>query len=141
MSSSSRPEAMAAPQVFDPSDPAFIADPYPTLAALREAAPVIYDERLDRWLVTRHEDVRASLRDRRLGRTSGTSAATREFKAEPLDPHWQPFWDSRTVEPSLRRAAGAHTHPQARRRRLHAARGRVDARAVRALARGLLDPA
>lgn len=79
--------------VFDPSDLGFIADPYPTLAALREAAPVIYDERLDRWLVTRHEDVRASLRDRRLGRNFRHVGTEAEFKADPLDPHWQAFWN------------------------------------------------
>jgi cytochrome P450 len=79
--------------MFDPGDPAFIADPYPALAALREEAPVLYDERLDRWLVTRHEDVRASLRDRRLGRNFRHVGTEAEFKAAPLDPHWQAFWD------------------------------------------------
>jgi cytochrome P450 len=79
--------------VFDPSDLEFIADPYPALAALREAAPVLYDERLDRWLITRHEDVRACLRDRRLGRNFRHVGTEAEFKAEPLDPHWQAFWD------------------------------------------------
>src|SRR5579862_7537366 len=84
---------MAATSVFDPSDLSFIADPYPTLAALREAAPVRYDERLDRWLITRHEDVRASLRDRRLGRNFRHVGVEGEFKAEPLDPAWEAFWD------------------------------------------------
>jgi cytochrome P450 len=79
--------------LFDPSDAEFIADPYPALAALREAAPVLYDERLDRWLVTRHEDVRACLRDRRLGRNFRHVGTEADFKAEPLDPHWQAFWD------------------------------------------------
>jgi cytochrome P450 len=84
---------MAATSVFDPSDLSFIADPYPNLAALREAAPVRYDERLDRWLITRHEDVRASLRDRRLGRNFRHVGVEGEFKAEPLDPAWEAFWD------------------------------------------------
>ncbi len=84
---------MATSPVFDPSDLAFIADPYPTLAALRESAPVLYDDRLDRWLVTRHEDVRASLRDKRLGRNFRHVGIEGEFKAEGLDPKWQPFWD------------------------------------------------
>ena len=53
---------------FDPTDAAFIADPYPQLAALREAAAIHYDERLRRYLVPRHAEVRACLRDRRLGR-------------------------------------------------------------------------
>ena len=84
---------MATTSVFDPSDLAFIADPYPTLAALRESAPVVYDERLDRWLITRHEDVRASLRDRRLGRNFRHVGTEAEFKADTLDPHWQAFWN------------------------------------------------
>ena len=43
---------------FDPSDPSFLEDPYPTLSRLREGANVFYDERRARWFVTRHEDVR-----------------------------------------------------------------------------------
>ena len=79
--------------VFDPSDRSFIADPYGRLAALREAAPVHFDERLDRWLVTRHRDVRASLRDRRFGRNFRHLDTEAEFKAERLDPLWHVFWD------------------------------------------------
>src|SRR5690242_3418269 len=37
---------------FDPTEPAFLDDPYPRLAALREAEPLFYDERLERWFVT-----------------------------------------------------------------------------------------
>jgi cytochrome P450 len=84
---------MATTSVFDPSDLGLIADPYPTLDALREKAAVLYDERLDRWLVTRHEDVRASLRDRRLGRNFRHVGTEAEFKATPLDPRWEVFWD------------------------------------------------
>jgi len=84
---------MAPTSVFDPSDVAFIAEPYPALSVLREAAPVHHDERLDRWLVTRYEDVRASLRDRRLGRNFRHVGGEGDFKAEPLDPRWQAFWD------------------------------------------------
>src|SRR5262245_54378937 len=79
--------------MFDPSDPDFIADPYPRLSALREAGAVHFDERLDRWLVTRHADVRACLRDRRLGRNFRHVGVEGEFRAEPLDPRWQAFWD------------------------------------------------
>jgi cytochrome P450 len=78
---------------FDPADAAFVADPYPQLDALREAGPVHRDERLDRWFVTRHADVRAWLRDRRLGRQFRHLGSETEFKAEPLDPRWQAFWD------------------------------------------------
>src|SRR5436305_4491655 len=85
---------MAAPAFsFDPTDPAFIADPYPRLAALREAGAVHYDERLRPHLVTRHADVRGCLRDRRLGRNFRHAGSEGEFNAEPLDPRWQEFWD------------------------------------------------
>lgn len=79
---------------FDPTDPGFVDDPYPALAALREATPVAYDERLRRWFVTRHADVRACLRDRRLGRNFRHLGSDAEFHAEPLDPRWADFWAS-----------------------------------------------
>src|SRR2546423_2739363 len=87
---------MAAPaHISDPTDPAFIADPYPQLAALREAAAIQYDERLCRYLVTRHADVRACLRDRRLGRNFRHVGGDDEFAAaEPLDSRRQAFWDT-----------------------------------------------
>jgi cytochrome P450 len=81
------------PLAFDPADPAFVAEPYGQLAALREAAPVHYDERFERYFVTRHADVRACLRDRRLGRQFRQVGNESEFKAEPLDPRRQAFWD------------------------------------------------
>jgi cytochrome P450 len=78
---------------FEPTDAAFIDDPYPTLERLRESAPVHYDERFDRYFVTRHADVRACLRDRRLGRNFRHVGTETEFNARPLDPRWQAFWD------------------------------------------------
>ncbi|MFF3502447.1 cytochrome P450 [Streptomyces sp. NPDC003247] len=54
---------------FDPWDPAFVADPYPAYAELRERGRVIRYEPTDQWLVPHHADVSALLRDRRLGRT------------------------------------------------------------------------
>ncbi|WP_028806747.1 cytochrome P450 [Streptomyces sp. 303MFCol5.2] len=54
---------------FDPWEPAFVADPYPAYAELRERGRVIYYEPTDQWLVPRHADVSALLRERRLGRT------------------------------------------------------------------------
>jgi cytochrome P450 len=78
---------------FDPTASDFLADPYPVLAALREATPVLRHEELDRWFVTRHADVRTCLRDRRLGRNYRHVGTDEEFRAEPLDPRWQSFWD------------------------------------------------
>jgi len=78
---------------FDPSDPAFIADPYPVLNRLRESERVFYDDEHERWFVTRHEDVRACLRDKRLGRNFRHVMSPAEIGVPPLDPRWQAFWD------------------------------------------------
>ncbi len=78
---------------YDPWDPAFIADPYPALARLRDEAPVAYDERTNQWIVARHGDVNAALRDRRLGRSYLHVASHEEWGRES-PPAWQaPFWD------------------------------------------------
>lgn len=77
---------------FDPGAPEFLADPYPALDALREATPVLRHERLDRTFVTRHADVRACLRDRRLGRNFRHVATPEQFGQPELDPRWSSFW-------------------------------------------------
>jgi cytochrome P450 len=79
---------------FDPSDPAFLEDPYPVLNRLRESARVFWDERRERWFVTRHEDVRACLRDKRLGRNFRHVLTEEEIGVPPLDPRWQSFWQT-----------------------------------------------
>jgi cytochrome P450 len=79
---------------FDPSDPDFLEDPYPVLNRLREDAAVFYDDALARWFVTRHEDVRACLRDKRLGRNFRHVLTEAELGVPPLDPRWQSFWAS-----------------------------------------------
>jgi cytochrome P450 len=78
---------------FDPAEPAFVANPYPTLNRLREAAAVFYDAGWARWFVTRHEDVRSCLRDKLLGRNFRHIMAPEEIGVAPLDPRRQPFWD------------------------------------------------
>ena len=52
---------------FNPMDPEFIADPYPTYHALRAADPV-HQSPLGFWVLTRYEDVAATLRDPRLAK-------------------------------------------------------------------------
>jgi cytochrome P450 len=77
---------------FDPWDLSFIANPYPAYSLMRERAPAIYDESTDHWLVSRHEDVRALLRDRRLGRTY-LHRYTHEDIGKPDDrDDLAPFW-------------------------------------------------
>jgi cytochrome P450 len=87
-----RPMALTASRGFDPSDPAFLEDPYPVLNRLREQTPAFYDEARERWFVTRHEDVRACLRDKRLGRNFRHVLSEEEIGAPPLDPRWESFW-------------------------------------------------
>jgi cytochrome P450 len=89
---------------LDVSDAAFIADPYPVLAALREATPMIYDERSNRWLITRHRDVHETLRDRRLGRAYTHRYTHAELGRPEPDARWSRFheheqWSLLSLEP------------------------------------------
>lgn len=82
---------MAQPQI-DLNDREFIQDPYPTLNAMRETGRVLYDAVSSLWLVTRHEDVRTCLRDRRLGRVYDHVTTAEAIGATPHDPRWDAFW-------------------------------------------------
>ena len=83
------------PAFFDPTDRAFIDDPYPTLNALREQGPLHRDAEWNLWLVTRHADVRAVQLDRRLGRVQrGHALPTdlrpiRDLGLEGWEPYYQ----------------------------------------------------
>jgi cytochrome P450 len=44
-------------------DPSFLADPYPAYDRLRRDSPLFWSEQLRCWLVTRHDDATAALRD------------------------------------------------------------------------------
>ena len=57
----------AAPPI-DLTDPAVVADPYPSFALARARAPVHWHEGLGLWLAFSHAECNAVLRDRRLGR-------------------------------------------------------------------------
>src|SRR6478736_9257316 len=76
---------------FAPSDPAFIADPYPVYARLRDEHPILWNDETGQWLVSRHNDVNRLLRDRRLGRTYLHQASHAEM-GRPEPPAWHaPF--------------------------------------------------
>lgn len=78
---------------FDPGDPGFLADPYPVLARLREAAPAwAYPDR-GVILLTRFDDVHAALRDRRLGRAYDHRYTDAEFGRPGPDPRF-PQWNA-----------------------------------------------
>ncbi|MEV0195509.1 cytochrome P450 [Nonomuraea sp. NPDC050691] len=77
---------------FDPQNPNFVADPYDVYDELRRTAPVTYYEPTDQWLISRHADVNALLRDRRLGRTYLHVATHEEFGRRPEPDFQEPFW-------------------------------------------------
>lgn len=76
---------------FDPWDPTFVSDPYPAYAELRERGRVTYYEPTDQWLVPRHADVSALLRDRRLGRTYQHRFTHEDFGRTAPPPEHEPF--------------------------------------------------
>ena len=41
----------------------YLADPYPTLSAVREEVPAFYAPSIDMWVVTRYDDIEAVLKD------------------------------------------------------------------------------
>jgi cytochrome P450 len=76
---------------FDPWSAEFVAHPYDAYAELREHAPVSRYEPTGQWLVSRHQDVGALLRDRRLGRTYTHRFTHEEFGRPAPDPAHEPF--------------------------------------------------
>lgn len=89
---------------FDPSDPAFIADPYPVLNAIREATPGFRNPLTGQWTITRFADVQEILRDRRLGRAYTHRYTHEQFGAPAPDPRWASFhqheaWSLLCLEP------------------------------------------
>ncbi|GAA0958243.1 cytochrome P450 [Actinocorallia libanotica] len=48
---------------WDPYDPAFTDDPYPTFRRLREEAPLYYNEKYDFYAVSRYDDLAGGLPD------------------------------------------------------------------------------
>jgi cytochrome P450 len=63
---------------FNPMDPAFVADPYPTYHRLRAEDPV-HQSPLGFWVLSRYEDVAASLRDPRFAKEAIASFVAARF--------------------------------------------------------------
>lgn len=82
---------MEASTEFDPWSPGFVADPYPAYARLRAAGRVHWFAPSTQWLVPHHTDVRALLRDRRLGRTYLHRFTHEEFGRTPPPAAHEPF--------------------------------------------------
>jgi cytochrome P450 len=86
------PLAAGMSPVFDPWSRAFVAWPYDAYAELRERAPVWLFHGTGQYLISRHADVNALLRDRRLGRTYLHVATHEEMRRPPEETHLAPFW-------------------------------------------------
>lgn len=89
---------------FDVDDAAFIADPYPTLAAIREETPIYWNDATSQWVVTRFADIHATLRDRRLGRAYTHMFSHADVDRPEPDPRWAHFheheaWSLLCLEP------------------------------------------
>lgn len=65
---------------FDPMDPAFVADPYPTYHRLRAEDPV-HLSALGFWILTRYDDVVAVLRDPRFAKEAIPAFVAARFGA------------------------------------------------------------
>jgi cytochrome P450 len=71
---------------FDPFGADYLADPYPTLAIARDAAPVFYSANLDHWVVTHYADVRHVLRTTaEFSANQRTRAAQQTLSARRVD--------------------------------------------------------
>lgn len=81
-SSQAQGPVTAASGRFDPFEPDYVRDPYPLLAQLRESEPVFFAPAIGSWIVTRHETVKAVLRD-----TRRFSAKIASDPLKPLCPH------------------------------------------------------
>lgn len=82
--------------MIDFSEPAFLQDPYPALNAIREETPIFEqrgDDGIQRWFLTRYDDVFRALRDRRLGRVPEPIMTRAEVGLPPLRADWGPYND------------------------------------------------
>ena len=60
---SDSPDSLPVAQAYNPFSPAQTAAPYPFFARARRETPVFYSAPLHMWIVTRHDDIVAILRD------------------------------------------------------------------------------
>src|ERR1700734_4163161 len=69
------------PAEFDPGNQAFIRDPYPMLARMREECPLFFSPELGFWGLLRYEDIERALADFE----TFTNGAVR---TPPIPPHF-----------------------------------------------------
>jgi len=134
------------PPIIDPSDPSFVADPYPAYANVREATPVWHPEGSHLWFLTRYQEVHAGFRDKRLATSFLHRFTPEELHLPPgvptwRDPRWTEFqaferWELLNLEPPehtrMRRLVLEAFTPRA----TEALRGPTTTRAAELLAAG-----
>lgn len=84
---------MSDPMVWDPTDPAHIADPYPAYAVLRRDHPV-WHSTAGYWVLSRHADIEAAMTDHRFASNDTSGGA----KVAPPGPDVLPPTGRRTAE-------------------------------------------
>src|SRR5882672_12316358 len=87
-------EALMADVQFNPMDPAFVADPYPTYHRLRAEDPVHHSP-LGFWVLTRYPDVMAMLRDPRLTKEPIAAFVAARFGMAVPPPRRRPSMEGR----------------------------------------------
>lgn len=80
MTSSPRPASDATGIHFNPFDPATMADPHPAYHRMRELAPAHWSDWMGAWVLMRHADVTAMLRD---GRASSDPRQRADYRPPP----------------------------------------------------------
>ena len=75
-----------------PTDPAFMADPYPAYERLRALGPVAFWEELGKPVLCGHGPVSAVLRDRRFGREVTHLASREHLGWDPIPERLAPFY-------------------------------------------------
>ncbi len=78
---------------LDIREPDFYNNPYPYYQQLRNSCPVFFWEEHELWTFTRHEDVAALFRDRRLGRKIDPESIPPCRQPKPESSLTKPFFD------------------------------------------------
>lgn len=89
---------------YDPRRPEVLADPFPTFRELRERAPVVWSSVLGGWVLTRYDDVKLVIADRRF-----SADRVRPFFAQLAPPRREAY---AVLGDSLARWAVFHDPPE-----------------------------
>lgn len=77
--------------IFNPNDPPFLQNPYPTYQKLLAESPIFFDGETQMWFFARHQDMDAILRDKHFGRSILHLMSREELGIPPDNPTYEPF--------------------------------------------------